>query len=126
MAWKLVWTEDDAGVPDGLATLDGAAKVIQDPANASMAPGGLLIVKAGPTGKIAVGWLPTGSAGGVAALDGATRVVADGVVVGGDQVVGAQQGPVPDPVGGFNIDVECRDSVTQILAALRAHGLIAP
>ena len=67
-----------------------------------------------------------GVAGGVAALDGATRVLADGVVVGGDQVVGPQQGPVPDPVGGFNIDVECRDSVTQILAALRSHCLITP
>jgi len=126
MAWKLVWTEDDAGVPDGLATLDGAARVIQDPASASHAPGGLLIVQAEPTGKIAVGWLPTGAANGVAALDGLSRVVADGVVVSGSQVVGPQQPPVPDPMGGFNIDVECRDSVQMILAALRAHGLIEP
>ena len=79
MAWKLVWTEDDAGVPDGLATLDGL-----------------------------------------------TRVVADGVVVGGNQVVGAQQPPVPDPMGGGTIDVECRDAVMMILGALRAHGLIQP
>jgi len=126
MAWKLVWTEDDAGVPDGLATLDGAARVIQDPASASQAPGGLLIVQADPTGKIAIGWLPTGTPGGVAALDGLSRVEADGLVVGGDQVVGAQQPPIPDPMGGFNIDVECRDSVQMILGALRAHGLIDP
>ena len=126
MAWKLVWTEDDAGVPDGLATLDGAARVIEDPASASQAPGGLLLVQAAPSGKIAVGWLPTGVANGVAALDGLTRVEADGVVVGGNQVVGPQQPPVPDPMGGFTIDIECRDAVQMILGALRAHGLIEP
>ena len=126
MAWKLVWTEDDAGVPDGLATLDGAAKVIQDPASASQAPGANLILQALPTGQVDVGWLPTGVPGGVAALDGATRVVGDGVVVGGDQVVGAQQPPVPDPMGGGMIDIECRDAVMMILGALRAHGLIQP
>jgi hypothetical protein len=27
MAWKLIWTEDDAGVADGLATLDGSKRV---------------------------------------------------------------------------------------------------
>ncbi len=97
MAWKLVWTEDDAGVPDGLATLDGSALVIQDPASASDAPGGSLIVRAEPTGKLSVGWLPTGDPNGVASLDGASRVEADGVVVSGVQVVGSQQTPVPDP-----------------------------
>jgi hypothetical protein len=79
-----------------------------------------------PSGKIAVGWLPTGVANGVAALDGGRRVEADGVVVAGNQVVGPQQPPVPDPMGGFNIDVECRDAVQMVLAALRAHGLIEP
>ncbi len=79
MAWKLVWTEDDAGVADGLATLDGLV-----------------------------------------------RVVADGLVVSGIQVVGAQQPPVPDPMGGGIQDAECRMSVQMILDALRAHGLIEP
>ncbi len=65
----------------------------------------MLIVRAGPTGTIAVGWLPTGIPNGVAALDGAKRVEADGAVVNGNQVVGPQQPPVPDPMGGFNIDV---------------------
>ena len=126
MAWKLVWTEDDAGVPDGLATLDGNALVIQDPVNASMAPGAMLIVRADPTGKIDTGWLPTGTPNGVAALDGASRVEADGLVVSSTQVVGAQQPPIPDPMGGGMIDVECRDSVMMILGALRTHGLIEP
>ena len=126
MSWKLVWTEDDAGVADGLATLDGNALVIQDPASASATPAGLRIVRADPTGKLAVGWLPTGVPSGVAALDGASRAEAAGLVVSGVQVVGSQQPPVPDPMGGGMIDVECRDSVMQILAALRSHGLIEP
>lgn len=167
MAWKLVWTEDDAGVPDGLATLDGAAKVVQDPANAQEAaaagkipvamPSGKLapawipavphaathqhggtdevataapaadaIPKALADGKLAVGWLPAGDPSGVAALDGAKFVLGAGLVVDGDQVVGQRQPAVPDPMGGMVIDVECRGSVLQILAALRAHGLIQP
>ena len=58
MAWKLIWTEDDAGVADGLATLDGAALVVQDPANATVAPTASKIPKAMPSGKLAVGWIP--------------------------------------------------------------------
>ena len=58
MAWKLVWTEDDAGVADGLATLDGSALVIQDPANATVAPTASKIPKAMPSGLLAPGWIP--------------------------------------------------------------------
>jgi hypothetical protein len=58
VAWKLLWTEDDAGVADGLATLDGAALVIQDPANATVAPAASKIPKAMPSGKLAPGWIP--------------------------------------------------------------------
>src|SRR5262245_13014478 len=109
MAWKLIWTEDDAGVVDGLATLDGAAKVIQDPANALPAAVPNAIVKVEPTGKIATAWLKTDEANGVAALDGTKRVVTEnGVVVAGVQVVGAQAGPIPDLMGGMTIDAECR------------------
>ena len=125
MAWKLIWTEDDAGVADGLATLDALAKVIQDPANSVPAPEPSKIPKALPSGKLDVGWLPTGTADGVAGLDASKRVVADGVVVSGTQVVGAQAGAIPDPLGGFTIDIECRAAVMQILTALRGHGLIA-
>ena len=125
MAWKLIWTEDDAGVADGLATLDALAKVIQDPANAVPAPEPSKIPKALPSGKLDVGWLPTGTADGVAGLDTSKRVLADGVVVSGTQVVGAQAGAIPDPMGGFTIDIECRAAVMQILTALRGHGLIA-
>ena len=58
MAWKLIWTEDDAGVADGLATLDGTALVIQDPANATDVPTANKIPKAMGTGKLAIGWIP--------------------------------------------------------------------
>ncbi|MCE9637413.1 MAG: hypothetical protein K8T90_17040 [Planctomycetes bacterium] len=58
MAWKLLWTEDDAGVADGLATLDGAALVVQDPANATLAPTAGKIPKAMPSGQLAPGWIP--------------------------------------------------------------------
>ncbi len=59
MAWKLIWTEDDAGVADGLATLDGAALVVQDPANATPAPAAGKIPKALPSGQLAPGWIPS-------------------------------------------------------------------
>jgi hypothetical protein len=126
VAWRLVWTEDDAGVPDGLATLDGLAHVVQDPANAQVAPAPDKIPKATGTGKLLVAWLPADEAGGVAALDGAKFVLGSGLVVSGDQVVGARQAAVPDPIGGLTVDVECRSSLQLVLAALRAHGLIAP
>ena len=46
MAWKLIWTEDDAGVADGLATLDSSTLVVQDPANATDVPTASKIPKA--------------------------------------------------------------------------------
>ncbi|MCG3133395.1 MAG: hypothetical protein HMLKMBBP_00552 [Planctomycetes bacterium] len=167
MAWKLVWTEDDAGVPDGLATLDGAAKVVQDPASAqeaaaagkipiampdgklapawiptvphaathqhggadevaTAAPAADAIPKALSDGKLAVGWLPAGEPSGVAALDASKFVLGSGLVVAGDQVVGARAGAIADPAGGMVIDGMCRAAVIQILNALRGHGLIQP
>jgi len=166
VAWKLVWTEDDAGVPDGLATLDGTTKVVQDPANAqeaaaagkipiampngklapawlpsvshaathqhggadevaTLAPAANAIPKALADGKLAVGWLPAGEPSGVAALDASKFVLGSGLVVDGNQVVGAQQAAIADPAGGGNIDVEARLAVQMILGALRSHGLIA-
>lgn len=50
----------------------------------------------------------------------------DGLYVGGQRVVAARQGAVPNPAGGSVVDSECRAAVTQILQALRMHGLIAP
>lgn len=45
--------------------------------------------------------------------------------VGGTKVVGAQQAAIADPTGGSVVDVQGRSAVAAMLAALRAHGLIA-
>jgi hypothetical protein len=46
------------------------------------------------------------------------------VVIGGKKVVGASQPVTVDPTGGTVIDAQGRAAIAQILAALRAHGLI--
>jgi hypothetical protein len=46
------------------------------------------------------------------------------VLVGGVKVVGARQTGIADAAGGAVIDSELRVVVSQVLAALRAHGLI--
>ncbi|MBS0478511.1 MAG: DUF2793 domain-containing protein [Proteobacteria bacterium] len=47
------------------------------------------------------------------------------LVIGGDRVVGPRQAAVATPAGGAVIDAESRAALAAILAALRAHGLIA-
>jgi len=49
----------------------------------------------------------------------------DGYFVGGERVLAARQAAVADPAGGTMVDSEARSAVSAILAALRAHGLIA-
>jgi hypothetical protein len=49
---------------------------------------------------------------------------ANDVSIGGQKVVGARQPAVADPAGGTVIDLQARLTLGQILAALRAHGLI--
>jgi hypothetical protein len=46
------------------------------------------------------------------------------VLIGGQRVLGARQAAVADPAGGTVVDTQGRLAITQILAALRAHGLI--
>ncbi|SEL13211.1 Protein of unknown function [Sphingomonas palmae] len=50
----------------------------------------------------------------------AARVIVDGV-----PVIGARQPAISSPAGGATIDAEARDTVAAVLAAMRAHGLIA-
>lgn len=47
------------------------------------------------------------------------------VVLAGNVVVGARQAAIAEPSGGITVDVEGRAAIAAILAALRAHGLIA-
>lgn len=47
------------------------------------------------------------------------------VAIDGQKVIGAQGAAVAAPTGGTIVDVEARTAVGEILAAMRAHGLIA-
>lgn len=47
------------------------------------------------------------------------------VRIGGNQVVGSRQSAVANVAGGTLIDAEARVAINAILAAMRAHGLIA-
>lgn len=53
------------------------------------------------------------------------EIVAAKMLVGGVQVVGDRQAAIPAPQAGRVIDAEARTAVAAMLAALRAHGLIA-
>jgi hypothetical protein len=52
-------------------------------------------------------------------------VRADGLEIGGEQVVSTQAAAIAAPAGGTTIDTEARSAIDQILGALRHHGLIA-
>ena len=52
-------------------------------------------------------------------------VMAQEVRVDGQTVLRGRQGPVADPSGGTVVDSQCRTAVSQMLGALRAHGLIS-
>jgi len=52
-------------------------------------------------------------------------VTATKVEVSGQQVVGSQQAAIADAAGGATIDAEARSALNSLLAACRAHGLIA-
>jgi hypothetical protein len=55
-------------------------------------------------------------------IDG--RSMPRGLFIHGEQVVGARQSAIASPAGGTVIDAEGRESIMQILATLRHHGLI--
>src|SRR6267154_4085304 len=60
-------------------------------------------------------------------LNGASQVdVTTAYKVTGTKVVGAQGAAVPNATGGATIDAEARTAINDLLARLRAHGLIAP
>jgi hypothetical protein len=50
----------------------------------------------------------------------------EGYYVAGNRIIGARQTAIATPSGGSTTDAEARGAVAGILAALRAHGLIAP
>lgn len=52
-------------------------------------------------------------------------ITANKVEISGQQVVGAQQVAIIDAADGTTIDAEARTALNNLLAACRAHGLIA-
>lgn len=50
---------------------------------------------------------------------------ANTISVAGLQILGARQPAIADPTGGTIVDTEARGTITTLLAAMRAHGLIA-
>lgn len=52
-------------------------------------------------------------------------VTASRLVVGGVQVIGGQRPAIADPAAGAVVDAEARAAIASVLAALRAHGLVA-
>jgi hypothetical protein len=53
------------------------------------------------------------------------EVRSDGYFAAGERVLAERQTAIANPIGGATVDSEIRATVTAILAALRAHGLIA-
>ncbi len=53
------------------------------------------------------------------------EISARSVKIGGVQLVGSRQAAIVNPSGGSSVDTEARLAVTQILSALRIHGLIS-
>lgn len=53
------------------------------------------------------------------------EIVGKRVSIGGVQTLGAQQPAIADPTGGTITDQDARDTIIEILSALRMHGLIA-
>lgn len=70
--WNYFLVTADKGIAGGVASLDGAALVIQDPASAAITATANGIPKADGLGKIDNGWLKTGAGNGIDAdkLDG--------------------------------------------------------
>jgi hypothetical protein len=107
---------------------------------AGTAPTGIWAGKAGHVaGYTSAGWRLIPPAEGMALLVMSTgtfaiyrggawdvgEIRASVVKVGGQQVVGGQGAAIATPSGGSTVDTEARAAIAALLAALRAHGLIA-
>ena len=52
------------------------------------------------------------------------RSLRSALFINGEQVLGSRVAAIASPSGGANVDAEVRTAVSQILGALRTHGLI--
>lgn len=117
---------------------------------ASPEPGQSYLVGSSPTGEWAqypdhiaafgeAGWRYIAPVAGLTLLDRSTGTLAayqsNGweagtvrafrLVIDGRQVVGSQADAIANPSGGVTVDAEARSVITEMLAALRQHGLIS-
>ena len=132
------------------ALLHATAESVEDDPPSSPAYGQCWIVGSSPTGAWSghAGAIAAWSEGGwlfLAAREGMTAwlvdldiwarrgasgwimgdIPAQSVSVAGVQVVGGQQPAIANPSGGATVDSEARTALAALLAAARAHGLIA-
>lgn len=147
-AQKEMWHNEALALADAL--LHPVAEAEQPAPPADPAAGQCWIVGAAPTGDwtgqagALAAWTGGGwrfaaaregmavwlnSAGCTARFDGAAwtvgQVDARVLRIEGMPVVGAQAPAIAGPAGGATVDTQAREAVNAILAALRAHGLIA-
>ena len=53
------------------------------------------------------------------------KILATGLFIAGQKVVGSRAAAIPDPAAGTTVDQQARAAIVQILSALREHGLIS-
>jgi hypothetical protein len=71
------------------------------------------------------GWRYVAATDGLAVLEKSTGSMLRYRAGVWEQILGAPQPSIPDVTGGSTMDVESRATISAILGALRAHGLIA-
>ena len=71
------------------------------------------------------GWRYVAAADGLTVLEKSTGSMIRYRAGAWEQILGAPQPSIPDVTGGSTMDVESRATISAILSALRAHGLLA-
>ena len=143
-------THNEALATVDLLTQASVVAVGPDAPPASPMPGQCWVVGTAPTGawsgraQALAGWTPGGwrfagaregmtvwseaDACVVTFADGQWRIgrlAGTALTIGGVQVVGNREPAIAAPAGGATVDAEARATLTEILGALRGHGLIA-
>jgi len=140
--WTLVpgQAQKETSVNEALHLLDAiVAGAVEGPASASPPatpiPGMSYIVAdqavgewSGHDGAISTftpgGWRYVAPTDGLAVLEKSTGSTLRYRGGAWEQVLGAPQPAIPDVAGGTTVDTESRATISAILSALRAHGLI--
>jgi hypothetical protein len=120
---------------DGFINVGSAAYVSQ--ISSLTETGDILLIKGYPRGIASENVLnvkgnlvnvgASGNGVNLQVLGGDIKIVANtnGLYVGNNKVIGAQQSAISAPSGGGTQDAEARTAIGSILTAMRTHGLIA-